>query len=446
MAEPLGVLVGLLREAREAETVEALGFVMVNAPRRLFPYDRAVLLRPKSGGGWRVAVASGASQVDRGAPLIQWLERTAAAPEFAAQARTLREMTATADERNEIGLRRPLWVPLIVSGGEQGGEMIGALWLDRADPWREAEAALLGELADACAHALRNLERRRRGGGWRRGWRRGWYIVAAAVLAALMLLLQRGALAPAQMVARDASAAEAPLDGVIGSFEVKPNQWVNVGDVLFTLDDTDRRARLEVAAKALDVARVEHRQASQGALGGKRDASKLAALEAQISMKEIELDNARQQLERTRARASRSGVALLPDVQEYVGRPVATGERVMLVADPADVEARAFLAAHDALPVNDGAAVRIFLDADPLNPLNGRVIRIHHEAEETPVGMAFRVMIALDPAAADAPRIGARGAPRIGARGAARIDGDRAPLFLYLFRRPIAALRQALGI
>ncbi|HRJ62528.1 MAG TPA: hypothetical protein PKZ99_15250, partial [Azospirillaceae bacterium] len=83
------------------------------------------------------------------------------------------------------------------------------------------------------------------------------------------------------------------------------------------------------------------------------------------------------------------------------------------------------------------------LDADPLNPLDGEVARIRHEAEETAAGMAYRVMIDLHPAAQAALK--GEGAIRIGARGTARIDGDRAPLFLHLFRRPIAALRQSMG-
>jgi multidrug resistance efflux pump len=431
MSDPLSVLVGLLRELRDAETPQVLHFTLVNAARRLLPYDRALLLRPAAGGNMRVVAASGASAVERGAPLVQWLERTTATGDFAPRAGVLHEMAPTVPERADIGLHRPLWVPL----NGPGGALIGALWLDRREPWREAEAALLDELAHAGAHALRSFDKRRPGTG---KVRRLWPFLAAAAVGALFLPVQRAALAPAEIIARDAEVVAAPIDGVIRSFEVKPNQRVNIGDVLFTLDDTDRRARLEVAAKALDVARVEHRQASQGALSGKRDASKLAALEAQISLKEIELDNARRQLERTRARAGRSGVALLPDVQEYIGRPVAAGERVMLAAAPEETEARAWLAVHDALPVADGAAVRVFLDADPLNPLDGKVIRIHHEAEDTPAGMAYRVMVALDPASQAA-------APRVGSKGTARIDGDRAPLFLHLFRRPIAALRQTLG-
>lgn len=445
MEDALGVLLTLLRGLRAAATPEALRFAIVNDTRRLVAYRRAVLLTPTSGGGWRAVAASGASQVDRLAPMIQRLERiaattdadAAAGPNAGPDADKPRTLTPTPQDQAEFGVGRPLWLPL----PDRGGGLAGALWLDRPEPWSDAEAALLTELADAQGYALSVFNgRRRRSAPSLRRWGLG---AAAAAVAALLLPMQRAALAPVEIVASNPEVVAAPIDGVIRNFDVRPNQRVQAGDLLFHLDDTERRARLEVAAKALDVAKVEYRQASQGALGGRRDAPRLAALESQIALKEIELENARQQLERAHVRAGRDGVALLPDVQEYVGRPVAAGERVMLVADPAESEARAWLAVRDAMPVADGAAVRLFLDADPLNPLDGNVARIRHEAEETAAGMAYRVMIDLDPAARTA--LTGAGAVRIGARGTARIDGDRAPLFLHLFRRPIAALRQSIG-
>lgn len=431
-----GVFAQLTRALRRARTVEELYFSIVNETRRLTPYRRAALLRPASDGGkLRVVAASGVPIPDRQTPFIRWLEQMANQSSAESQGKVLYLAAPTQAEQEEFGLGPALWAPLLA----QGETSMGGLWLERAQPWRESEALLLGELADAQAHALWSVE----GGGKRRGRSRATWMIrasaAALLIAACFFPVRRAALAPVEIVAADSEVVAAPVDGVIRSFYVQPNQAVAAGDVLFMLDDTDRRARLEVAAKALDIARVEHRQASQGALSGRRDAPKLAALEAQIALKEIELENARQQLERTRARAARSGVALLPDTQEYIGRPVATGERVMQVADPALTEARAWLAIHDAMPTPDGAAVRIFLDSDPLNPLDGAVLRVNHEAEDVPGGgFAYRVMIALSPESL------AR-APRIGARGTARIDGDQAPLFLYLFRRPIAALRQTVG-
>ena len=52
-----------------------------------------------------------------------------------------------------------------------------------------------------------------------------------------------------------------------------------------------------------------------------------------------------------------------------------------------------------------------------------------------------RVKAALEPAGTPG-----QAPPRIGLRGTAKILGDRVPLALYLFRRPLALLRQSLGI
>lgn len=446
-----GVFAQLTRALRHAPTHEALQFSIVNETRRLILYQRAVLLRAAAGGRLRVAAISGIPVVDRQSALVQWIERTAtllARDEKAA--RTLHPLDLTArpggpfDATVESGWRdlgsgHALWCPLLAPSGE----LTGALWLERAgEPWREAEFLLIGELADAQAHALAALP-----GGRRVRRRHGVGPLAAALLAAvaaglLAVPVRRSALAPAEIVAQNPEVIAAPIDGVLRSFAVKPNQTVAPGDLLFTLDDTDHRARVDVAAKALDVARVEYRQASQGALGGRRDAPKLASLEAQVALKEIELDNARRQLERTQARAGRAGVAVLPDTLEWIGRPVTTGERVMLVVDPAQAEARAWLPVRDAMPLEPGTPVRIFLDVDPLTPLDGRLVRANLEAEEVPGGgLAYRAVVALDGATP-----GGEAPPRIGLKGTARIEGDRVPLAFYLFRRPLAALRQAVGL
>lgn len=443
-----GVFAQLTRAIRHAETVEALRFTIVNETRRLVAYRQAALL---SGDGarraLRVVALSGVPVVERQTPLARWLEELAAAviredaavgglhPLETDPAATGAVGRAMGEGRALFGTANPLWCPLVAPGGRR----VGVLILDRAEPWREAEALLLRELADAQAHALLALT-----GGRERATRwRGpvaWTVLAAVALGGSMIPVRRAVLAPAEIIAEDPEVVAAPIDGVIRSFGVRPNQRVEVGDLLFTLDDTDHRARVEVAEKALDIARVEYRQASQGALGGRRDGPKLASLEAQIALKEVELEAARHELERTRARAGRAGVVLLPDPQEWIGRPVATGERVLLVADPDRVMARGWLAVRDIAPLEKGAPVRVFLDADPLAPIDGELLRAGHDAENEPGGgLAYRLLIRLNEGDSGAKP------PRIGLKGTARVEADRVPLFLYLFRRPIAALRQAAG-
>jgi hypothetical protein len=295
-----GVFARLTRSLRHAETTAALYFSIVNETRRLTPYRRAMLLRVAAPGERpQIVAASGVPAPDRQAPLIQWLERTARGVVAGPQGREPHVMETGPQDQAEFAVAQPLWLPL----SDREGELIGVLWLEREQPWRQAEVLLLIELADAQAHALWALT------GGRRPNRRRRHIgmiVGAAIVGGLFLTpMQRVALAPAEIVAGDAEAVAAPIDGVIRSFQVRPNQKVAAGDLLFTLDDTDRRARADVAAKALDVARVEYRQASQGALGGRRDAPKLAALEAQISLREI--DRRPRRSRRRRFAARRAG-------------------------------------------------------------------------------------------------------------------------------------------
>lgn len=440
-----GLFAQLTRALRHAESVAALRFSIVNETRRLVPYRQAALLEETVAGRPRVTALSGIPVVERQAPLVRWLERLAAgvlrADPAAGLVHPLQPAASgeigsgLAEGQESFGTGHALWCPLVAPGGRR----LGMLWLDRAEPWRDAEALLLQELADSQSHALMALTGGRRP---RRRWRGPllWLALAGLAVAVLAIPVRRAALAPAEIVAQDLEVVAAPADGVIRSFQVAPNAPVSAGDLLFSLDDTDRRARMEVAEKALDIARVEHRQASQGALGGRRNGPNLAALKAQIDLKEVELEAARHELDRTNARAGRSGIVLLQDPQDWLGRPVSTGERVMLIAEPSAVRARAWLPVRDVLPLAPGAAVRLFLDLDPLTPLDGSLLRAGHEAEERPDGtLAYRLTIALDLAGGTPP-------PRIGLQGTARVAGDPVPLFLYLFHRPIAALRQATGI
>ncbi len=107
MDDALGVLLTLLRGLRAAETPEALYFAIVNDTRRLIAYRRAVLLT-STAGGWRVVAASGASQVDRLAPLIQRLERVAVAVAASRDAAKLHTLPTTSQDETDFGVGQAL--------------------------------------------------------------------------------------------------------------------------------------------------------------------------------------------------------------------------------------------------------------------------------------------------------------------------------------------------
>ena len=82
----------------------------------------------------------------------------------------------------------------------------------------------------------------------------------------------------------------------------------------------------------------------------------------------------------------------------------------------------------------------LFLDIDPLNPLAATLERTAYSAEPTADGvLSYRATALLDPGAG-------RAVPRIGLQGTARITGAPVSLAMFLFRRPISAARQFLGL
>ena len=258
------------------------------------------------------------------------------------------------------------------------------------------------------------------------------------MVAALFVPVRQSALAPAEVVPRDPIVVAAPLDGVIAEMFVQPNQAAVAGDRLFAFDDTVLRNRHAVAERALAVALAEHRQAAQAAFDNPRDTAQLSALQARVDMRAAELAYAAERLARVQVTAPATGLTVFADRNDWIGRPVQTGERIMLVADPSDAELRTFLPVGDAITLEAGSPVQVFLDVSPLAPLNAELQRASYEAEVTPSDvLAYRVSAVF---ADGAPP------PRIGLQGTAKIYGEIVPLGLFLFRRPIAVARQTLGL
>ncbi|MEL6736430.1 MAG: HlyD family secretion protein, partial [Pseudomonadota bacterium] len=138
-------------------------------------------------------------------------------------------------------------------------------------------------------------------------------------------------------------------------------------------------------------------------------------------------------------RASRDGVAVFDKKSDWQGKPVSVGERVIEIADTGSVEAKIDLPVSDSIVLNQGASVRLFLDANPLTPIEGQVTSAGYRAVAGEAGaVSFDVRAGLSDDLAHLPRIGAR--------GTAQIYGETVSLGFYLFRRPISAARQWLGI
>lgn len=437
----LSTLLQLENQARQAGSLEELSFTMVNGTLTLLHYRQAVFCRGSKAGKAHVAAVSGVDRPDPNAPYLLWLKklfRHLLRHEKGCEAKTITV------EALPPGLQKGwqewgangLWCPLVSAEGE----LLGGLWLVRDTPWHDSERKLLSQLAGAYAHAWQALLQR---ATWRRQGRktslsRGWRLLVLCVaLACLALPVPLTVLAPAQIVPVDPLIVTAPLKGVIKKFRVVPYQEVAAGQILFSLDETELRNRHEVAVKALAVAQAEYQRARQKSLLGKDSSLDSTILETRVAQKEAELAYVADELGRVTVQANRPGIVLLADVNDWLGKPVATGEKILTLADPLQTELEILVPVDNAINLEQGARVRMFLNTDPSRKISATIHQTSYEARVGADGiLAFPVKARFTEGQELA---------RIGQRGTAKIYGKETRLFYYLFRRPWAAIRQTMG-
>ncbi|CAI8851150.1 efflux RND transporter periplasmic adaptor subunit [Kosakonia quasisacchari] len=419
------------RQARSADTSEALAYCIVNDSQPLFGFRHAALVINGT-----VRAVTGVTQPAPHAPFVAFIERASAQLQrHSQQAQCAVVQAASLDQqsRNDwLALSAPevLWAPL----KDRKGRVFGGIWYAREQPWQDAETLLVEQLAHAFSHAWLALEPQP---VWRRPrWR--WKLMVPCVLlvGCLFIPVHQSVLAPAEVVPLNGRVVAAPLDGVIQAFAVQPNQSVHKGDLLVRFDDTTLKAQADVAERALNVAEAEYRASAQRAFQDTDSKARLDFLAAQVEQKRAERDYANALLSRTEIHAERDGIAVFADADRWVGKPVRTGERLLDLADPASVSLRIELDVGDAIRLKPDAPITLFLDSDPLTPHGALLDRVAYESEQTPAGnLAYR----LDARFTGEP-------PRIGLRGTAKVSGQYVPLAVYLFRRPLAVLRQSVGL
>jgi phosphotransferase system IIA component len=440
----LGTLVQLLKRARRASTVEELGFIMVNETHALLPYRQAALWQRYARASGKVAAISGAALAERNAPFTLWLNPAFEKLDGEDPSDAIRPVDA-GRLSGQLGEAWSEWLPahgMLIPLRVEGEPSLGALLLAREQPWSEGDVHLMSELADGYAHAwLRFRGRRRRSlaavlfGG------RGRIVklaIAAAVVAILCMPVTLSALAPAEVVAFQPTIVRAPLEGVVDHFDVQPNEEVKAGQLLLTLDPRAIDNKLDVATKALAVAEAEYRQAAQQAVFDDKSKALLAVLKGRAEQRRADVTYNQSLLDRVKVTATRSGLAIYDDPNAWIGKPVAIGERLIEIADPAQAEIEIWLPVADAITLKTGADVDFFLNIAPDSPLRAKLRQASYEAAQSPGGLlGYRLKATLADGAHP---------PRIGLKGTAKVFGERVSLFYYLLRRPLAAARQFVGL
>jgi hypothetical protein len=440
------VLWDLARRARLAKSDRELGFTLVNDTMALIPYRQAALWL-KGEGVWCL---SGVVQVDANVPYTQWLDQVSTFLEEKSKVDcfTFKASDLPPDLASEWKNWWPehgLWI------GSTQTKIKGAGLFLRDDVWNSEDIKSLNEWLEIWWHAFCGLNTERlvklrglpeRIKSWftpiegRTWWRQRRFQVILATVIVLLFPVRMTVLAPGELVPANPVVVRAPLDGVIDIFHIQPNQQVTADQILFSFDELIIQSKIEVAMQALATAETDYRQTSQLALTENKSKTQLGLLVGKVEERRAEIEALQEQLTRARVASPKAGVVLMDDPSEWIGRPVAIGERILRIASLDDIEVEAWVPLADAIHLKPGDSVTLYLSASPMSPVSASVRYMAHDSVQRPDGnFAYRIRAKLDETTQH----------RVGLKGTAKVHGTWVPFVYWVMRRPIATFRAYLG-
>ncbi|MEE9403355.1 MAG: HlyD family efflux transporter periplasmic adaptor subunit [Algisphaera sp.] len=334
----------------------------------------------------------------------------------------------------------------------RGEETVGVVTLERGvdDPFSLEEISFLRMACDLITPRLVELGDHDQwfGARWARSARRGgatlvgakhtWAKLTAVALlvGAVAMVVVPGTIrveAPFKFQAVTQRSIPAPFDGYLQTVEVEPNDVVEAGDVLATLDTAELRAK----RARLDAEQIGYeKEAARAAREDKQVERQIA--EAQRDNVSAQLDWIDWQIEHAVIRSPIGGTVVVGDLKQKLGAPSSKGDVLFEVAPLTELRAELLV---DDDKISDipgvGAKGRLAAAAQPDEKLSFDVEVIHPVAEVVDGRNVFRVRVKLNET---------RSWARPGIEGVAKIDSHKAPIGWVWTREAVNWVRMKLWI
>lgn len=447
MESNISKLLQLEHNCRNSQSLKELYFQIVNNTRTLVNYSQGILLTPDLKDKYKVVSISDISIIDSTSPYVQWLEDVIEDLNRNEQSKDIFIVDIKNDlkEENskvihEYAPSNLVYIPL--KNSKENREVNYAFLLFKEEPWNDNDILMLKHLSSSLAYFLFAM----RSCNWiqslkKFSFKSRYFKIAVAFLIILMFLPVRlSVLAPLEVEAKNPYVVSSPLNGVIEEVKVFPNDKIEKNQLIVQFDDVDFTNNYLVAKRTLDVTNAELFTTKQSSFLDPKQKSQIASLENQVKLKEAELSYAKDQLDKTKIYSKEDGLAIINNPNDWKGRPVTTGERIFLIANPNSIELKIMLPVSDAIFLEENAIVKAFFDNDPINSWSAKVKYISYKPELTEQNiLSYRITAEFE----DIKENGY--IPSIGLRGTAKIYSKNVSLFFYLFRKPITSVRQWIG-
>jgi len=441
----LSKIIILEGDIRKVSTINEFGVLAVNESHKITPYFQSFFWRKSKFGKIEISAVSGASRVDKDAPSILTVIKIIKLLAEKFSGKGLAPFEATPDkvgfyeEWSELLPSNSLWCEFTDS--EIKKKQSAGLLFFRETPFTTTDITALTPVLDAYRYSwfrLPQVQRESRSivGSLTRS-RIFKVMLFAAILGVMFMPVRESVLADATIIPRDPKIVSVPIAGVVNAFFVRPNQAVKKGDLLFSLDDREIRNEVAVATQELETARAEYLRSAQKSFSDDESKAELELQKARVAQRVLRKEFAESQLAQTSVYASRDGVAVFNDENEWIGKPVSVGEKIVTLANPQEKEVGVYMPVDDALSLLPGAEMRLFLNADPTKPLKGRLTQTSYEPTERGEGLSYYLKASIEDED-DFSRLGWQGTAKV-------YSNEEVRLFYYLFRKPISSVRQLFG-
>ncbi len=437
-ANHLARMLALERQVRKCETLQELGFGMVNWTYQVVPYFQGVLCERRG-----VSAVSGVSTVDRNTPFsLSVLALAKKLRHHLQDDKAVQFIRAEVEKNDNISWPENLPDYLIIAPLCSENPAMGDMLLFfRQQEFQRQEIGMLGVLGDSYAHAWQALggNAKKRDKIFSNTKKKLFLLLFFLTLLLLSILIKvpETVLAPAEIVPLEPMVITSPLKGLIKDIAVEPYHKVKKGDLLFYLDETELKNQLIMAEKGREVVQADYLRAAQKAFADQENKADLEVHRVKVEEKKLEVSYYKEQLSRQKILSPEEGIIIFDDRNEWIGRPIDAGQRVMTLADPHQAEIEILLPVDDAIALEKGSKVKLFLRTDPLHPIDAEIRQTSYRAKELPGGgMVFPLKASF----VDKDKV-----HRIGLQGTAKLYSDSAPLLYYIFRKPLAVIRRNIG-
>lgn len=434
----------ILMRLLTAQNQKAVHFIILNDTFHAFPYDRAVLVR--WGDLPKILGVSGQHQEGKRSELPEkWLNAVKnlvdpTVPQVFEES-SFKENTSSWQELQTEMQSSRLWQPLIVSGHNGIG-----LWMERwqGSPHGEGFSKEQIDLLNAClipgyrevlkkdAHLFKRFAIAK---FLKNHWGK---ILAGILLASLLIRVPLRIVAPSEVVPRKPIVIAAPIEGIIAEVLVRPGQSVKKDEILVEYDKRIFEQEYKAAQKETQIAQEELNRALTLGLHDEKTRSEVSEWElkfekAQIRQKLIEV-----QVKKLTVHAPENGVVIMQNPEEWRGKPVRVGEKIVTLGNPKDTQVKAWIAESDNIPVDLETPINVYLNVAPEKALPAKITFIANESALNEAQVPSFV--------AEADWVNQEEEARLGLKGTAVLYGENVSLFYYILRKPISSFRRITGL